>query len=104
MGGSAKPQSFIELQAAVEEARQRQAEADARVAELRNAIEAGRAEQARAKELVAQTGAARKEAEGHRNAVLLERIEQPERKFEDEYLRPRLVVRQSTAAPRNKVA
>jgi chromosome segregation protein len=69
MGGSAKPQSFIEVQAAVEEARQRHAEAESRVAELRTAIEAARAEQARAKEVVSAAATARKEAEGHRNAA-----------------------------------
>jgi chromosome segregation protein len=69
VGGSAKPQSFIEVQAAVEEARQRQAEAETGVGELRAALDAARAEQTRAKELVTQTAAARKEAEGHRNAA-----------------------------------
>ncbi len=69
IGGSGKPQSFIEVQAAVEEARQRQAEAEARVAELRAGIETARVEQASAKEVVNQAATARKEAEGRRNAA-----------------------------------
>ncbi len=69
MGGSSKPQSFIEVQAAVEEARQRQAEAESRVAELRDGIEATHHRLASAKELVAQAAADRKEAEGQRNAA-----------------------------------
>jgi chromosome segregation protein len=68
-GGSAKPQSFIEVQAAVEEARQRQAEAEARLAELRTGLDQARAEQAQAKEVVTQAAAARKDAEGRRNTA-----------------------------------
>jgi len=69
VGGSSKPQSFIEVQAAVEEARQRRAEADAWVADLRGQIEQVRAEQSAAKQHMANAAVARKDAEGHRNTV-----------------------------------
>jgi chromosome segregation protein len=68
-GGSAKPPSFIEVQAAVEEARRARIDMEARVGELREQIEIVRAEQAAARDAVAQSAAARKEAEGHRNAA-----------------------------------
>jgi chromosome segregation protein len=69
VGGSAKQQSFIEVQAAVEEARQRKAEADAKIVELRQQIESVRGQQSAAKEEVARAAAVRKEAEGQRNAA-----------------------------------
>jgi chromosome segregation protein len=69
VGGSAKQQSFIEIQAAVEEARQNRVEAEAKVAELRGQLEQVRAQHAASKQQVAETAAARKEAEGHRNAA-----------------------------------
>jgi chromosome segregation protein len=69
VGGSAKQQSFIEIQAAVEEARQNRLASEARVAELRAQLDQVRAQQAASKQQVAESGAARKEAEGHRNAA-----------------------------------
>jgi chromosome segregation protein len=69
VGGSSKQPSFIEVQAAVEEARQRKAEAEARMAELRSRIESVKQQQVTAREAVAQATAARKEAEGQRNAA-----------------------------------
>ena len=69
VGGSAKQQSFIEIQAAVEEARQNRVDAEAKVAELRIQLDQVRAQQAASKQSVAETAAARKEAEGHRNAA-----------------------------------
>jgi chromosome segregation protein len=69
VGGSAKQQSFIEVQAAVEEARQNRSEAEARVTELRDQLEAVRAQQAASKQQITDAAAARKEAEGHRNAA-----------------------------------
>jgi chromosome segregation protein len=68
-GGSSKAQSFIEIQAAVEEARSLRVEMEARVGELREQIEAVREEQNTAKDTVAMAAAARKEAEGQRNAA-----------------------------------
>ena len=69
VGGSSKEPSFIEVQAAVEEARQRRTDAEARVAQLRAQIEQVRAEHAAAKEEVAHASQARKEAEARRNAA-----------------------------------
>ncbi len=69
VGGSAKPQSFIEIQAAVEEARAHQAESEAEVAALRVTIERVRAEQAAADEDVARASAARGEADNRRHAA-----------------------------------
>jgi chromosome segregation ATPase len=64
-----KQQSFIEIQAAVEEARQNRVDAEAEVAELRGQLESVRAQQVVSRQEVAETTAARKEAEGHRNAA-----------------------------------
>jgi chromosome segregation protein len=69
VGGSAKQQSFIEIQAAVEEARQNRVDAETKVSELRMQLEQVRAHQNSSKQAVAETAAARKEAEGHRNAA-----------------------------------
>jgi chromosome segregation protein len=69
VGGSAKPPSFIEVQAAVEEARARRAEAEHRLVELRDQIESTRAEQNVAKAEVDRARSARKEAEGQRNSA-----------------------------------
>jgi chromosome segregation protein len=69
VGGSAKQPSFIEVQAAVEEARQRRSEAESRVQDLRGRIETVRAEQAAAKEEVTRAQAVRRQAEGERNAA-----------------------------------
>jgi chromosome segregation protein len=69
VGGSAKAPSFIEVQAAVEEARHNKVEVENRVVELRGELARIRDEQAAAKEAVEAAAAARKEAEGHRNAA-----------------------------------
>jgi len=68
-GGSAKQPSYLEVQAAVDEARQRRTEAEAKLADLREQIEAARPALAEAKEQVAAAAAARREAEGRRNAA-----------------------------------
>jgi chromosome segregation protein len=68
-GGSGKQPSFIEVQAAVDEARTRRAEAESRVAALRLSLQAAREQLAAAKEQVSMAAAARREAEGQRNAV-----------------------------------
>jgi chromosome segregation protein len=69
VGGSGKQQSFIEVQAAVEEARTKRAECEARLHELRDQLEAVREQSAAAKDVVAAAAAARKDAEGKRNTV-----------------------------------
>jgi chromosome segregation protein len=68
-GGSAKQQSFIEVQAAVDEARQRRTEAEAKLADLRTQIETARPAVAAAKERASETAAAKRDAEGRRNAA-----------------------------------
>jgi chromosome segregation protein len=68
-GGSAKAPSFIEVQAAVEEARRNKVAMDSRVVELRAELESVRAELAAAREAVAVAASARKDAEGERNAA-----------------------------------
>src|SRR5262249_30534378 len=68
-GGSAKATSYIEIQAAVEEARQRKGDAEARLAELRAELEAARAAVAAAKECLSAAAAAKKQAESERNAA-----------------------------------
>jgi chromosome segregation protein len=68
-GGSAKPTSFIEVQAAVEEARQKKVDAESRLVELRAELETARAAVAAAKERVSTAAAAKKQAEGERNAA-----------------------------------
>src|SRR5690606_33012249 len=68
-GGSARQPSYLELQAAVEEARSRCEQAEARLAELRDRLAAARAELAEAGERVTAAAAARAEAEGRRNAA-----------------------------------
>jgi chromosome segregation protein len=66
-GGSAKAQSYIEVQAAVDEARQRRSEAGARLEQLRAQLDGARAEVAERKQEETAAGAARREAEGQRN-------------------------------------
>jgi len=66
-GGSTKAQSYIEVQAAVDEARQRRGEANARLELLQAQLEGAEAEVAAAKEAEATAGQARREAEGMRN-------------------------------------
>ncbi|ASW53995.1 chromosome segregation protein SMC [Plantactinospora sp. KBS50] len=68
-GGSAKAPSFIEVQAAVEEARAHRAAAEETIAELRDQLGEARAEVAARKDEVATAAAARREAEGQRNAA-----------------------------------
>src|SRR4051812_10037109 len=68
-GGSSKPTSFIEVQAAVEEARQKKVEAEAQVAMLREQLDGAREVVAEAKETVSSAAAAKKQAEGERNAA-----------------------------------
>jgi chromosome segregation protein len=68
-GGSAKQQSFIEVQAAVDEARQRRTQADLEHTSLREQLTLAREEQAEAKAAVEAAAAARKESEGRRNAA-----------------------------------
>jgi chromosome segregation protein len=68
-GGSSKQPSFIEVQAAVEEARLRRNEAEAGVVRLRGDLQAVRARLSTAKEEVAEVAAARKQAERNSNAA-----------------------------------
>ncbi len=68
-GGSAKATSFIEVQAAVDEARQRRSENESRLATLRAQLTAARADVATREEAVAAAVAARREADGARNAL-----------------------------------
>ncbi|HEX6501260.1 MAG TPA: chromosome segregation protein SMC [Micromonosporaceae bacterium] len=68
-GGSAKAPSYIEVQAAVDEARQRHAELAEQVGNLRAELEEARAEVAERKEAVAAVTAARREADNQRNAA-----------------------------------
>ncbi|OKI89378.1 chromosome segregation protein SMC [Micromonospora sp. CB01531] len=68
-GGSAKAPSYIEVQAAVEEARTNRLVAERSSAELREQLVEARAEVAVAKEAVQHAAAAKREAESHRNAA-----------------------------------
>jgi chromosome segregation protein len=68
-GGSGKQPSYLEVQAAVEEARTHKNEADARAAALRAELAEAREAAAEAKERVAEANTARRHAEGARNAV-----------------------------------
>ncbi|MCW2642375.1 MAG: chromosome segregation protein, partial [Dactylosporangium sp.] len=68
-GGSARAPSFIEVQAAVDEARQKKVEAESRVARLRGELETARDVVADAKERVSTAAAAKKLAEGERNVA-----------------------------------
>ncbi|WP_203899319.1 chromosome segregation protein SMC [Virgisporangium aliadipatigenens] len=68
-GGSAKQVSYLEVQAAVEEARGKRVEAEARAAGLREELAAAREVTAEAKERVNVAAAARREAEGQKNAA-----------------------------------
>jgi chromosome segregation protein len=68
-GGSGKQPSFIEVQAAVDEARQRHAEAEAKLETLRAQLELARPKVAEAKERVSEAAATKREAEGRRNAA-----------------------------------
>ncbi|HEY8471318.1 MAG TPA: chromosome segregation protein SMC [Natronosporangium sp.] len=68
-GGSAKEPSYLEVQAAVEEAAGKRREAEARLAGLREQLAEARAQLAAAKDRVTETGKAKQEAEGRRNAA-----------------------------------
>ncbi|GAA2334231.1 chromosome segregation protein SMC [Dactylosporangium salmoneum] len=68
-GGSGKQHSFIEVQAAVEEARQQKVDAERRVAEARELLALARNAATGAKQVVAETAAAKKEADSARNAA-----------------------------------
>jgi chromosome segregation protein len=68
-GGSAKAPSYIEVQAAVDEARQQRTEANARLEQLRAQLDGARAEVAARKDEVTAADAARREAEGQRNSA-----------------------------------
>ncbi|MGA3538222.1 chromosome segregation protein SMC [Micromonosporaceae bacterium DT194] len=68
-GGSAKAPSFIEVQAAVEEARGNRVTAEQTSAELREQLAEARADVAEHKEAVAVAAAAKRQAEGQRNAA-----------------------------------
>jgi chromosome segregation protein len=69
VGGSAKQPSFIEVQAAVEEARQRRGEAESQVRELTERLEELRESHAAAKDEVGRFAAVRKAAESERNSA-----------------------------------
>jgi chromosome segregation protein len=68
-GGSAKEPSYIETQAAVDEASQKRAAAEAELSRLRHDITAVREVIATRKSAVDQAAAAKRAAEGERNAV-----------------------------------
>ncbi|ROT32714.1 chromosome segregation protein SMC [Micromonospora sp. HM5-17] len=68
-GGSAKAPSYLEVQAAVEEARANRLAAEQTVAGLREQLAAAREELAERKAEVAAAAAVKREAEGHRNAA-----------------------------------
>ena len=68
-GGSGKAPSYIEVQAAVDEARQARTEAEHQVAHLQEQLDTVLAEVADAKERLAEAAAAKREAEGQRNVV-----------------------------------
>ncbi len=68
-GGSAKAPSYLEVQAAVEEARAKRAAAERTIAELREQLAAAREEVAERRAEVAAAAAVKREAEGQRNAA-----------------------------------
>ncbi|WP_460849977.1 chromosome segregation protein SMC, partial [Phytohabitans suffuscus] len=68
-GGSAKAPSYIEVQAAVDEAKARRAEAEDVMSDAAEQLTEARAEVAVHKEAVSVAAAAKKEAEGQRNAA-----------------------------------
>jgi chromosome segregation protein len=68
-GGSSKAQSYIEVQAAVDEARQRRSEASARLEGLRAQLEGAQAEVAAREDEVTAAAEARRQADGQRNSV-----------------------------------
>ncbi|MEQ4302379.1 chromosome segregation protein SMC [Plantactinospora sp. B6F1] len=68
-GGSAKAPSFLEVQAAVEEARANRVTAEQTIAELREQLGEARDEVAERKREVAAAAAVKRDAEGQRNAA-----------------------------------
>ncbi len=68
-GGSARAPSFIEVQAAVEEARANRTSAEQTIAELREQLADARAEVAEHKAAVSAAAEVKREAEGQRNAA-----------------------------------
>ncbi|WP_018351010.1 chromosome segregation protein SMC [Longispora albida] len=68
-GGSAKAPSYIEVQAAVDEARQRRAEFEDQVEGLRDQLDEARTVLAAKREAVTAVASARREADAQRNAV-----------------------------------
>ncbi|WP_422770882.1 chromosome segregation protein SMC [Plantactinospora sp. WMMC1484] len=68
-GGAAKAPSFIEVQAAVEEARTNRAAAEQTIAELRDQLGEAREEAAERKQAVVAAAAVKRDAEGQRNAA-----------------------------------
>ncbi len=68
-GGSGKQTSYIEVQAAVDEARTNRESAEQSIGELRGQLTEGRAEVAELKEAVNVAAAAKRAAEGERNAA-----------------------------------
>ncbi|HEU4396506.1 MAG TPA: AAA family ATPase, partial [Actinomycetota bacterium] len=68
-GGSGKAPSYIEVQAAVDEARAKRAEAEASITTLRERLTAAKAQVASLSEAVKAAAAAKREAEGQRNAA-----------------------------------
>src|SRR5207247_8018319 len=68
-GGSTKAQSYIEVQAAVDEARQRRTDATTRLEELRARLDGARAELAAREDEVATAAETRRQADGQRNSA-----------------------------------
>ncbi|HWS34072.1 MAG TPA: chromosome segregation protein SMC, partial [Actinoplanes sp.] len=68
-GGSAKATSYIEVQAAVDEAKARRAVAEQSIAEVKEQLGAARAEVAELKQSVNTAAQAKRAAEGERNAA-----------------------------------
>jgi chromosome segregation protein len=68
-GGSAKQTSYLEVQAAVDEARLRREAGEQTIGELRTQLEDARAEAAERQEAVKVAAAAKRAAEGERNAA-----------------------------------
>jgi chromosome segregation protein len=68
-GGSAKQTSYIEVQAAVDEARLRREGAEQTIAELRDQLAGARADVSERQEAVTVAAAAKRAAEGERNAA-----------------------------------
>jgi chromosome segregation protein len=69
VGGSGKAPSFIEVQAAVEDARRNRVATEDRLAQLRAELDVVRAEQAAARAAATDAANARKAAEGERNVA-----------------------------------